>query len=132
VRQFFYPNLMPLLVALALISFSAAESAAQRQASLELLDVKQSATQSSISLAGQVKNISSSEISGVTVYCDFLNASGKVARTEQSTLETDPLAPNKLSDFKCSTKSGPEIKGYNLRFDRLFGGPLAVKASPKK
>ena len=128
-RQFFYPNLIPLLVLIALVSFTAAESAAQKP-SLEL-EVKQSATQTSISLAGEVKNISTSDVSGVTVYCDFLNAGGKVVRTEQTNLETDPLSPNKVSEFKCSTKSSPEIKGYNLRFNRMFGGPLVVKPRPK-
>lgn len=106
------------------------ESAAQRP-SLEL-EVKQSATQTSISLAGEVKNISASDVSGVTVYCDFLGGNGKVVRTEETNLETDPLPPNKVSSFKCSTKSSPEIKGYNLRFNRMFGGPLVVKPSAKK
>ena len=131
-RRIFCPNWVRLVVFISLISVAATESMAQRP-SIELLDVKASATQSAISLAGQVKNISPSDVRGVTVYCDFQNAAGKVVRTEQTNLKTDPLAPNKLSDFECSTKSSQDIKGYNFRFDRLFGGPLAIKDSrPKK
>ena len=130
-RRVFNPGLIPLVALISMISFAARESAAQRPG-LEMMDVKQSATQTAISLTGQVKNISPSNISGVTVYCDFLNGAGKVARTEQSTLEPDPLLPNKVAEFKCSTKSGSEIKGYNFRFDRLFGGPIVVKPMQKK
>lgn len=114
------------------LSIGARESAAQKPA-LELLDAKATANPSSISLAGQVKNISSNAITGVTVYCDFQNGSGRVVRTEPTTLETDPLKPNGTADFKCSTKASPEIKGYNMpRFERMFGGPLMVKDSRKK
>ncbi len=130
-KQVFYHNWVPLVALIALTSFSAAEGAAQKP-SLELSDVKQSATASSISLAGEVKNVSSGDVSGVTVYCDFLGAGGKIVRTEQTTLEPDPLSPNKVATFKCSTKASPEIKGYNFRFDRMFGGPLVVKPAPKK
>ena len=114
------------------LSMGARESAAQKPA-LELLDAKASATSSSITLAGQVKNISSSDITGVTVYCDFQNGSGKVVRTEATTLEPDPLKPNGTAEFKCSTKASADIKGFNIpRFERLFGGPLGVKDSRKK
>lgn len=119
-------------VSIFLLSWGAKNSAAQKPA-LELLDAKAAATSSSITLSGQVKNISASDITGVTVYCDFQNGSGRIVRTEQTTLETDPLKPNGTADFKCSTKAGPEIRGFNIpRFERLFGGPLVVKDSRKK
>lgn len=131
-RRGFYRIFVPMAVMIFALSFGARESAAQKPA-LELLDAKASATASSITLSGQVKNISASNITGVTVYCDFQNGSGKVVRTEPTTLETDPLKPNGTADFKCSTKASPEIKGYNMpRFERLFGGPLVVKDSRKK
>jgi hypothetical protein len=123
---------MPLLAALVYISIAAVQSQAQARPSLELLDVKPAATQTAITLEGQVKNISSSDIHGVTVYCDFNGASGKPVRTEPTTLDPDPLSPNKVAQFKCSTKSSQEIKGYNVRFERLFGGPLIVKPGPNK
>ena len=131
-RPVFYRVLVPMAVMIFALSIGARESAAQKPA-LELLDAKAAATTSSITLSGQVKNISSSDITGVTVYCDFQNGSGKVVRTEPTTLETDPLKPNGTADFKCSTKAGPEVKGYNMpRFERLFGGPLVVKDGRKK
>jgi hypothetical protein len=124
-------GLIPLVVFISMLSFGAARGAAQRE-QLELLDAKSSATQSAISIVGQVKNISSSDISGVTVYCDFQNASGRVVRSEPTNLETDPLKPNSSSEFKCSTKASPDIRGYSFRFDRMFGGALKAKDSRKK
>lgn len=114
-----------------MFSFAAANSAAQKP-SLELLEAKGSATQTAISIVGQVKNVASKDLSGVTVYCDFQSGSGKVVRSEESRLDTDPLAPNKVSEFKCSTKSSPEIKGYSFRFVSLFGGSLVAKDVRKK
>jgi hypothetical protein len=132
VKRSFYPSLAPVFVFIVAISVAASSGLAQRPA-LELQDVKQSASQTAVTLAGQVKNISSSDISGVTVYCDFQGAGGKVMRTEETRLDKDPLKPNVAASFSCSTKSSPDIRGYGLRFIRLFGGPLAVKsAAPKK
>jgi len=131
VRRVNYPGLMPALVVFAMISFAAVNCAAQKP-SLELLDSKASASQTAISVVAQVKNISTSDISGVTVYCDFVNASGRIVRTEQSSFETDPLKPNSTSQFKCETKVSPDIKSFKYRFERMFGGPLIVKAPAKK
>ena len=131
-RRVFNRIFMPMAGLIFLLSLGAKDSAAQKPA-LELLDAKAAATSGAITLSGQVKNISTSDITGVTVYCDFQNGSGRVVRTEQTTLETDPLKPNGTADFKCSTKAGADIKGYNMpRFERLFGGPLVVKDGRKK
>ena len=131
-RRVFYSSLIPVMSLIALISVAASDGAAQRP-SLELVDVKQSATVTTISLVGEVKNVSTSDVSGVTVYWDFLNGAGKVVRTEQTNLDTDPLKPNATSEFKVSTKASPEIKGYGIpRFERIFGGPLAVRDARKK
>ena len=131
-RRVFYSSLIPVVSLMALITVGARDGAAQRPA-LDLIDVKQSATATTISLVGEVKNVSNSEVSGVTVYWDFLNGAGKVVRTEQTSLDTDPLKPNSVSEFKVSTKASPEIKGYGIpRFERLFGGPLVVRDARKK
>jgi hypothetical protein len=132
VRRVCSRGFIPAIVLMAVISIAAKDGAAQQRPALELLDAKGAATTTTITLTGQVKNISPSDISSVTVYCDFQGAGGTVVRTEESKLETDPLKPNSTSEFKCSTKAGPDIKGYNFRFARLFGGPLAVKDSRKK
>jgi hypothetical protein len=130
VRRFsFY--FMPLLVFVCFVSLDAVEVFAQKPL-LELLDAKATASATAINIVGQVKNISSSDIRGVTVYCDFQGAGGKVMRTEETKLDIDPLAPDKTTEFKCSTKAGADIKGYSFRFDRLFGGPILPKDSRKK
>ncbi len=130
-RRVYYPGMIPVFALIAMISFAATNSAAQKP-SLALLEAKGSATQTSINITGQVKNLATKDLSGVTVYCDFQSAGGKVIRTEEGSLETDPLPPNKVSEFKCSTKASPDLRGYNFRFVSLFGGPLAVKDSRKK
>ena len=101
------------------------------RASMELLETKQTATQSSLEITGQVKNISKSEVNGVTVFCDFMDASGKSIKREQTTLDTDPLAPNKISTFKVSTPYNAAIKRFNVTFSQMFGGPLVTKDSRK-
>ena len=98
---------------------------------MELLETKQSATQTTIDIVGQVKNISTREVSGVTVYCDFQDAAGKSVRVVEGQLDTDPLAPNKISTFKISTRSSPEIKRFNVTFAQIFGGRLVTKDSRK-
>ena len=129
-KRLFPCNLMPLFITLALLSVAATKSQAQRP-SLELGEVKATATPTTISLVGEVTNISPSSLSGVSVFCDFHNGAGKVLQTSQGHLETDPLPKGKTSEFKISGKSSPDIKGYNLRFVRLFGGPLVVTNKKK-
>jgi hypothetical protein len=127
----FSSHFMPVFVLVCMVSMAGVKAFAQRP-SLELLDAKAAATQTTINIVGQVKNVSASDIRGVTVYCDFQGAGGKVVRSEETKLDTDPLAPEKTSEFKCSTKAGADIRGYGFRFDRLFGGPILVKDSRKK
>ena len=116
---------------LLLVSLSAIRAAAQARPSMELLETKQNATQSSLEITGQVKNISPSSVSGVSVVCDFLDGSGKSIKREQGSLDTDPLAPNKVSTFKINTAYTAAIKGFKVNFTRMFGGPLVTKDSRK-
>jgi hypothetical protein len=125
------PARIPVFALIAIFSFAAAALAQQRP-SLELLEGKASATQTAINVVGQVKNVAGKDLSGITVYCDFQNASGKTIKSEEGKLETDPLKPNGTSEFKCSTKSSPDVRGFGFRFVSLFGGPLAVKDVRKK
>lgn len=131
-KRVLYPSVASLFLFAAMMTI-AASAWAQQRAHLELQDVKQSASQTEITLTGQVKNISTSEVRGVTVNCDFQGAGGAVIRTEETHLNKDPLKVNETSGFSCSTKASADIRGYKLRFVRLFGGPLVVKpAAPKK
>lgn len=131
VRRVFFPNLSPLVVLMALIPFAAKDGVAQR-VSMELLDTKISATQETIDIVGQVKNISTREVNGVTVFCDFQDVNGKSIRVEEGSLATDPLAPSKISQFKISTRYNPQIKRFNVTFSEMFGGPLVTKDSRKQ
>ncbi|MBI3933842.1 MAG: hypothetical protein HY316_04065 [Acidobacteria bacterium] len=114
-----------------LIRFGAVSAAAQARPSMELLETKTSQTQSAIEVVGQVKNISTRPVEGVTVFCDFQDASGKTVKREQGSLDTDPLAPNKISTFKISTASSAAIRGFKITFGQMFGGPLVTKDSRK-
>jgi hypothetical protein len=96
---------------------------------MELLETTPSRTQTSLEIAGKVKNISGREVSGVTVFCDFQDASGKSIKREQSHLDTDPLAPNAISTFKISTPDNAGIQRFSVTFAEIFGGPLAMKDS---
>ena len=114
---------------------SAAPGAAPRttqRSAMELLEARQSATQDAINIVGQVKNISGKEVSGVTVLCDFQDSAGKSIRVEQGYLGTDPLAADKTSAFRISTKYDPNIKRFNVTFREMFGGMLATKDSRKQ
>ena len=121
---------MALLTALVWLVLAAASGWAQRQ-SIELLETKISATQSTIELVGQVKNIATRPVEGVTVHCDFQDASGKSVRVAQGRLDTDPLVPAKVSQFKCSTPYNAAVKRFNVTFSQVFGGPLLTKDSRK-
>jgi hypothetical protein len=120
-----------ILPAMLLITCFASQSKAQARPSMELLETKQVATQSSLEIQGQVKNISPRQVNGVTVFCDFMDANGKSIKREQGTLDTDPLGPNKVSTFKISTPYNAGIKRFNVTFSQMFGGPLATKDSRK-
>ena len=98
---------------------------------MELLETRQSATQETISIVGQAKNTYTRDVSGVTVYCDFQDASGNSIRVEQGTLKTDPLPPNTVSEFRVSTAYDPAIKRFNVSFAEMFGGKLVTKDSRK-
>ena len=130
VKRVFSSKGMALLPALAWLLLAVGSGWAQRQ-SMELLDTKISATQDSIDLVGQVKNIATRPVEGVTVHCDFQDAGGKSVRVIQGRLETDPLPPAKVSQFKCSTPYSAAIKRFNVTFSQVFGGPLLTKDSRK-
>jgi hypothetical protein len=117
---------------IAWMGLAAAEAKAQARPSMELLETRATATaQNTLELVGQVKNISPREVSGVTVYGDFQDANGKSVRVAQGTLETDPLGPNKTSQFKLTAPYSPDIKRFNVTFSQMFGGPLVTKDSRK-
>ena len=133
-RRVFSARELAILPATVLLVLTAVQCEAQKpaaRASMELLETRQTATQSSLEISGQVKNISRSPVSGVTVYCDFMDAGGKSIKIEQTHLDTDPLGPNKISTFKVSTPYNAAIKRFNVTFSQMFGGPLATKDSRK-
>src|SRR5581483_12129257 len=119
------------LPVVAAMFLAAALAVAQAKPAMELLETKQSATQSTLTIVGQVKNISTREVSGVTVFCDLADASGKKIKTAQGHLEVDPLPPNKVSGFTITTPYDAQIKRYNVRFTQMFGGPLLMNDSRK-
>ena len=121
-------SLKTLLLSVALISLAAVKGEAQRPL-MELLETKIAATQTSINIDGQVKNISPREVSGVEVYCDFQNSNGESLRVERGYLDTDPLAAGETSTFKISTEYNANIKRFSVTFGRTFGGPLVTKDS---
>jgi hypothetical protein len=96
---------------------------------MELLEAKQSATQTTITIVGKVKNISSREVMGVAVSVNFQDADGNSLKVEQGNLVTDPLPPNETSDFKITTPYSTNIKRFSVSFAELFGGPLIMKDS---
>jgi hypothetical protein len=96
---------------------------------MELLETRQSATQTTITITGRVKNISPREVMGVAVSTDFQDATGRSIRVEQGSLARDPLPPNEISEFRITTPYSENIKRFNVNFAELFGGPLVMKDS---
>ncbi|MBI3896294.1 MAG: hypothetical protein HY313_10245 [Acidobacteria bacterium] len=99
---------------------------------MELLETNQSATQDAITIVGRVKNNYSRDVSGVAVYCDFQDANGSSIRIEQGSLQTDPLSPNAISEFRINTPYNSAIKRFNVTFAEMFGGKLVTKDSRKQ
>ena len=122
---------MVVVLVLMVLSFAAIRGEAQNRPAMELLETNASRTQTSLEIVGKVKNISGREVSGVTVYCDFQDASGKSLKREQSSLATDPLGADKISEFKISTPDNAAIQRFNVTFAEMFGGPLPTKDSRK-
>ena len=120
------------LAVVAWMAIATVSARAQARASMELLETKPTVTAQTLEIVGQVKNISAGDVSGVTVYCDLQDANGKSLRVVQGHLETDPLAANKISQFKVSAPYSAEIKRFNVTFSRMFGGPLVTKDSRKQ
>jgi hypothetical protein len=96
---------------------------------MELLETRQSATQTTITLTGRVKNVSPREVMGVQVSANFQDANGGSVRVEQGSLARDPLPPNEISEFRITTPYSETIKRFNVSFAELFGGPLTMKDS---
>lgn len=130
-RRVFAQIALAILPALVLLVFTVVRGEAQGRPSMELLETKPSRTQTSLVIVGKVKNISPREVSGVTVYIDFQDAKGKSIKREQGHLDTDPLKPNQISEFKISTPDNPAIQRFNVTFAEMFGGPLVTKDSRK-
>lgn len=151
-KRVFFPSLTSLLVAAVLIVQGgcgggeqapsagsesapppgpAAERTPVDRSQMELLETRQSATQTTVTIVGQVKNISPREVSGVNVSADFQDANGRSLRVEQGHLEKDPLPPNQVSEFRITTPYSPDIKRFNVTFAEIFGGRLLTKDSRK-
>lgn len=96
---------------------------------MELLETRQSATQTTITIVGRVKNVSQREVTGVAVSTDFQDANGRSLHVEQGSLVRDPLPPNETSEFRITTPYNENIKRFNVTFAELFGGPLVMKDS---
>ena len=107
----------------------AAESAPADRSQMELLETRQSATQTTITIVGRVKNVSPREVMGVAVSTDFQDANGRSLRVEQGSLVRDPLPPNEISEFRITVPYSENIKRFNVTFAELFGGPLIMKDS---
>jgi hypothetical protein len=124
---------MTVLAVVTSMGLAAVSARAQARASMELLETKATATaQNTLEIVGQVKNISTRPVSGVTVYCDLQDANGKSLRVVQGHLETDPLPADKISQFKLSAPYSAEIKRFNVTFGQMFGGALVTKDSRKQ
>ena len=130
-RRVFTQIGLAILPALVLLVFTSVRGEAQGRASMELLETKPSRTQTSLEIVGRVKNISPREVSGVAVNCDFQDANGKSIKREQGHLDTDPLGPNQVSQFKITTPDNAAIQRFNVTFAEMFGGPLVTKDSRK-
>ena len=96
---------------------------------MELLQANQSATQTTITIVGQVKNISPREVMGVAVSVNFQDADGNSVRVEQGNLVTDPLPSGMTSEFRITTPYRENIRRFSVSFAELFGGPLVMKDS---
>ncbi len=96
---------------------------------MELLEASQSATQTTITLVGQVKNVTTREVSGVTVSVNFQDADGNSVRVEQGNLATDPLPPDATSEFRITTPYSEGIRRFSVSFAEIFGGPLVMRDS---
>lgn len=132
-RVFFAKGWMTVLAVVTSMGLAAVSARAQARASMELLETKATATaQNTLEIVGQVKNISTRPVSGVTVYCDLQDANGKSLRVVQGHLETDPLPADKISQFKLSAPYSAEIKRFNVTFGQMFGGALVTKDSRKQ
>jgi len=96
---------------------------------MELLEAKQSATQTTITIVGKVKNISTREVMGVAVSVNFQDGDGNSVKVEQGNLATDPLPPGDTSEFTIKTSYSANIKRFSVSFAELFGGSLVMKDS---
>jgi hypothetical protein len=96
---------------------------------MELLEANQSATQTTITIDGMVKNVSPREVMGVAVSINFQDADGNSIRVEQGSLATDPLPPGETSEFQITTPYRQNIRRFSVSFAELFGGPLVMKDS---
>lgn len=108
---------------------SAPPAAPVDRSQMELLEARQSATQTTITLVGRVKNISTRQVSGVSVSVNFQDANGNSVRVEQTSLATDPLPPDATSEFRVTTPYSEGIRRFSVSFAELFGGPLIMKDS---
>ena len=125
------PNWAFLIVLLTTILLFSRDGVTQQRTQVELLSAKVSATQTSLELVGQVKNISGRPVEGVDVAIDFQDASGKSVQVVKGKLAKDPLPADGVSDFQVSTPYDASIKRFNVVFSTLFGGRLAMKDSRK-
>ena len=121
---------LSLVAILGCLTFAVQNGMAQKP-QMELLDLKPTTGASSVSFVGQVKNISALSVRGITAYIDLMGAGGKVIRTGEGHLKTDPLPAGATTEFKVEVASSSDVKGFNVRFGRMFGGPLKMLDSRK-
>jgi hypothetical protein len=74
---------------------------------------------------GQVKNISSQPLEGVTAAVSFFDDTGAFITSSDALIDYNPILPGQTSPFKVMKTENPAMRKANVEFKYLMGGTIA-------
>jgi len=91
---------------------------------LELISRKCGKENTNVYIVGEVKNISSESMEKVMAVAMFRTKDGALVKSEEATIESNPILPGQTSSFKVGGTDDPAITDCFLSFKNPSGQPL--------
>ncbi len=82
-------------------------------------------------LVGEVQNLSSEKMSGVSAVATIYDKQNQVMATDSFSIEYNPLMPDQVSPFTCIFRKNPLMDSYKISFKNSSGQIETIDARKK-
>ena len=94
---------------------------------LQLLSTNFERSYSYITMSGQVKNISSSNLENILAVISYYTEDDTFVKTADALIDYNPILPGQISPFEVITTDNPAITRFSISFKYLLGGTISYE-----